>query len=98
MTLKDISDKVGDKFDEVRTRVADSMNERADKLDQDAEEIREWEEENGRRHPKEVLREFFIPMGQRALFVGVVFMAASYGARYGVTRAVANGRLKVKKH
>lgn len=98
MNLQDLNDKVGDIRNRVVDEVTDKLESLADKYEQDAEEIRTWEEEHGRRHPKEVLREFFTPVIRQTLFTCGVFLAASYGARYGVTRAIANGRLKVKKH
>lgn len=86
MNLQDFSDKVG----EIRNRVSD-------KMDEYAEDVQEFEEEHEIVGKKEA---FFRAYGhdiKRVAYVLAIFMAASYGARYGVNLAVKSGQIKIKK-
>lgn len=86
MNLQDFSDKVGD----IRNRVSDKMDEYAEDLEQ-------FEEERGETPPAAFVR-LYGPELKKAAYILGVFLAASYGARYGVNLAIKAGRLKVKKH
>lgn len=77
-------------MDDVRNRVADKMDEFAGKMEA-KEEITETVED-----AKTYIRDYAYEI-KKVGYVLCVFLAASYGARYGVTRALANGRIKIKK-
>lgn len=92
MNLQDFSDKVGD----IRNRVSDKMDEYAEDLDVERESrLADIPEDvTG----PELYVKYWAPEIKKAAYILGVFLAASYGARYGVNLAIKAGRLKVKKH
>lgn len=86
---------IQDKIGEIRNRVTDKLDEYAEDLDAEREErLADIPEDvTG----VKLYVKYWAPELKKAAYIAGVFLAASYGARYGVNLAIKSGRLKVKK-